>query len=100
MEGPVPAQQTCLPRPPVADVQHAEGRRYPLESGLTAWRFGPVASVVSGGIGTILVVLGVHWLFPQVRRFGSLREAREAREAENLSVRSLPHRCMACRDAL
>src|SRR5437879_229729 len=30
-----------------------------LESGLTAALFGPVISVVAGGIGTILVVLGV-----------------------------------------
>jgi len=30
-----------------------------LESGLTAALFGPVVSVVGGGIGTILVVLGV-----------------------------------------
>src|SRR5208337_2059444 len=29
-----------------------------LESGLTAWAFGPVVSVVGGGIGTILVVIG------------------------------------------
>ena len=29
-----------------------------LESGVTAWLFGPVISVVGGGIGTILVVLG------------------------------------------
>ena len=28
-----------------------------LESGLTAWLFGPVVSVVAGGVGTILVVL-------------------------------------------
>ena len=32
-----------------------------LESGLTAALFGPVISVVVGGIGTILVVLGVAW---------------------------------------
>lgn len=30
--------------------------------------FGPTASVVSGGLGTILVVLLVAWLFPEVRR--------------------------------
>jgi len=45
-----------------------------FESGLIAKLFGPVASVVSGGIGTILVVLGVAWLWPEVRRLGKLEE--------------------------
>ena len=44
-----------------------------LESGLTAARFGPVLSVVGGGIGTILVVLGICWKWPQVRRLGPLQ---------------------------
>jgi len=43
-----------------------------LESGLTAWAVGPVASVVIGGIGTILVVLGVAAIWPQVRQLKSL----------------------------
>jgi len=43
-----------------------------LESGLTAALFGPVLSVVGGGVGTILVVLGVAAYWPQVRRFGAL----------------------------
>src|SRR6266700_838306 len=43
-----------------------------LESGLTAALFGPVISVVAGGIGTILVVLGVASLWPQTRRIGAL----------------------------
>jgi len=33
-----------------------------------------VVSVVSGGIGTILVVIGVAWAWPEVRRLGRLRE--------------------------
>lgn len=33
---------------------------------------GSIISVVSGGIGTILVVLGVAWAWPQVRRLGRL----------------------------
>lgn len=33
-----------------------------------------VASVVLGGIGTILVVLGIAWKWPEVRRLGRLRE--------------------------
>lgn len=45
-----------------------------LESGVTAKLFGPVASVVGGGIGTLLVVLGVAAKWPEVRRLRSLRE--------------------------
>src|SRR6266550_3870261 len=43
-----------------------------LESGLTAALFGPVLSVVAGGIGTILVVLGVALRWPQTREIGLL----------------------------
>jgi len=43
-----------------------------LESGLTAALFGPVISVVAGGTGTILVVLGVAWRWPQTRKIGAL----------------------------
>src|SRR5215472_7273607 len=43
-----------------------------LESGLTAALFGPVISVVSGGIGTILVVLGAAWKWPEIRKIGAL----------------------------
>ena len=43
-----------------------------LESGLTAALFGPVISVVAGGIGTILVVLGVAFRWPATRRIGAL----------------------------
>ena len=43
-----------------------------LESGLTAALFGPVISVVAGGIGTILVVLGVAVRWPQTREIGAL----------------------------
>jgi MFS family permease len=39
-----------------------------FESGLVAGIFGPVVSVVSGGIGTILVVLCVARLWPELRR--------------------------------
>jgi MFS family permease len=47
-----------------------------LESGLTAAMFGPVWSVVGGGIGVIIVVLLVAWRIPQVRRIGALQELR------------------------
>ena len=39
-----------------------------FESGAVAQLLGPVVSVVAGGIGTILVVLGVAGLWPQLRR--------------------------------
>jgi MFS family permease len=45
-----------------------------FESGITARYFGPVASVVGGGIGTILVVLGVAFGWPSVARIGSLKD--------------------------
>ena len=43
-----------------------------LESGLTAALFGPLISVVAGGVGTILVVLGVAWKWPETRKIGAL----------------------------
>jgi MFS family permease len=43
-----------------------------LESGLTAALFGPVISVVAGGIGTILVVLAVAFGWPETREIGAL----------------------------
>jgi MFS family permease len=45
-----------------------------LESGLTARWFGAIPSVVLGGIGTVLVVLGADLLFPQIGRLGRLHE--------------------------
>jgi MFS family permease len=47
-----------------------------LESGLTAWLFTPVISVVGGGIGTILVVLGAMRIWPQILGIGSLAAIR------------------------
>ncbi|MGD0897397.1 MAG: MFS transporter [Thermoguttaceae bacterium] len=49
-----------------------------LESGVTAGLFGPIVSVVGGGIGTILVVLGAAWKWPQILAIGSLADARPA----------------------
>lgn len=43
-----------------------------LESGLTAARFGAVASVVAGGIGTIMVVFAIALIWPETRRIGAL----------------------------
>lgn len=45
-----------------------------LESGFVANLFGPVAAVVSGGVGTVLVVGVVALLWPALRRFGRLDE--------------------------
>jgi hypothetical protein len=39
---------------------------------LTAAMFGPVLSVDAGGIGTILVVVGVGWRWPETRKIGAL----------------------------
>jgi MFS family permease len=43
-----------------------------FESGLAAAIFGPVLAVVGGGIGTILVVIAVAWIWPEVRLLGRL----------------------------
>jgi MFS family permease len=53
-----------------------------FESGFAAWLFGKatghsnatgtIISVVVGGIGTVLVVLAVAWVWPQVRKYGRL----------------------------
>jgi MFS family permease len=43
-----------------------------FESGMVAGLFGPVASVVSGGIGTLAIVGCIALLYPQLRRYGAL----------------------------
>jgi MFS family permease len=50
-----------------------------FESGLVAHWFGPIVAVVSGGFGTILVVLAVAWIWPGIRRYGRLDEQPEER---------------------
>ncbi|MCG3126877.1 MAG: hypothetical protein CHACPFDD_01732 [Phycisphaerae bacterium] len=50
-----------------------------FESGLVAKFFGPVFSVVSGGVGTILVVLGMAWWLPELRKLRRLHEPHAAR---------------------
>ncbi|MFO0831050.1 MAG: MFS transporter [Phycisphaerales bacterium] len=45
-----------------------------FESGAVAKLFGPVASVVSGGVGTILVVLGVATVWHEVRTLDRLEK--------------------------
>ncbi len=44
-----------------------------FESGLVAYFFGPIFSVVSGGIGTIFVVIAVALIWPEIRRHGRSR---------------------------
>jgi MFS family permease len=53
-----------------------------FESGTTQWLFGPVLghtmaagailSTVVGGVGTVLVVMAVAWIWPEIRRYGKL----------------------------
>ncbi|GIW94731.1 MAG: MFS transporter [Pirellulaceae bacterium] len=53
-----------------------------FESGLVAAWFGPVISVVSGGVGTLIVVAAIAWLNPPLRRFGSLGQVPNNVQAE------------------
>lgn len=56
-----------------------------FESGIVAYLFGEaightnatgsIIAVVSGGIGTILVVLAVAWIWPEIRKYGRLDTA-------------------------
>jgi MFS family permease len=43
-----------------------------FESGALAAAVGPVIAVVGGGIGTIVVVAGVAWAWPELRRLGAM----------------------------
>ncbi len=45
-----------------------------LESGVTAKWFGAIESVVLGGLGTVLVVVGAALVFPEIARLGRLHE--------------------------
>ena len=55
-----------------------------FESALVARYFGPVASVVGGGIGTLVVVALAWWRWPQLARLGALHrlEAEHFEEEE------------------
>lgn len=55
-----------------------------LESGLVAHWFGSVFSVVSGGIGTLVVVAIAALVSPESRKFGSLHEARPKEKGQEL----------------
>jgi hypothetical protein len=51
-----------------------------VESGVTAWLFNPVISVVGGGIGTICVVIASAFIWPQLLAVGSLHDIRPGYE--------------------
>src|SRR5262249_30331560 len=53
-----------------------------FESGLVANFLGPVFSVVSGGVGTLLVVLAIAWLSPQLRTYRRLDQPRDTTDFE------------------
>jgi MFS family permease len=53
-----------------------------LESGLTARWMGAVGSVVFGGIGTLLVVLGSAFVFPEIPKLGRLHELKPVEIAQ------------------
>jgi MFS family permease len=49
-----------------------------FESGVLAQLFGPVAAIVAGGVGTLLVVLLVAWYWPEMRHLRSMTETPQA----------------------
>jgi MFS family permease len=53
-----------------------------FESGIVAGAFGPVVSVVSGAIGTVIVVAIAAWHWPALRQLGALDGAATAAAAE------------------
>jgi MFS family permease len=58
-----------------------------FESGLVARLTSPVIAVVTGGLGTLMVVGVMALLSPRLRRFGSLAEAAAKRRAEGEATR-------------
>ncbi len=65
-----------------------------FESGAVAKLFGPVFSVVSGGIGTILVAAGVAAAFPEIRRLGELKD--ESPPAASQEIPLTTASCVTC----
>jgi MFS family permease len=53
-----------------------------FESGLAAQLFGPVLAVAGGGVGTLLVVLCIALIWPEMRRLRSLSESRGEHQSE------------------
>jgi hypothetical protein len=52
-----------------------------FESGMAAFLLSPLIAVVGGGVGTIVVVLLVALVFPDLRRFGRLTDVESDRTA-------------------
>jgi hypothetical protein len=48
--------------------------------------FGPVVSVVSGGIGTVLAVGAIAWMSPELRKLGEIREIEAEEERPTMSA--------------
>ena len=61
-----------------------------FESGLVAACFNAVVSVVSGGVGTILVVLGVTGLWPELAQLRELHPAPTPVSVEEEEERTRP----------
>ncbi len=57
-----------------------------FESGLAAALFGPVLAVVGGGIGTLLVVMAVALIWPEVRQLGGLAAILPQPDAEAIAA--------------
>ena len=53
-----------------------------FESGVAAALFGPVLAVVGGGIGTVLVVMAVALIWPEIRQLGRLVATAPLEDAE------------------
>jgi MFS family permease len=53
-----------------------------FESGVTAQWFGTVPAVILGGVGTLAVIAAWMWLFPDLRRTGSLSSIKSIQAEE------------------
>ncbi|MDB5328534.1 MAG: major facilitator superfamily 1 [Phycisphaerales bacterium] len=59
-----------------------------LESGLTTQWFGPMGSIVGGGLASILVVIAVAAGFPEVRRLKSIEDVRPIEDDDPAALKS------------
>lgn len=57
-----------------------------FRSGASAWLFGPIASVVGGGVGSIVVVFLVWLIWPALARIGPLHTIKPEDEPELLAT--------------
>jgi MFS family permease len=61
-----------------------------FESGLVSNYLGPVFSVVSGGVATILTVIAVAGYWPEIRKYGRLVQAEPVQEPQRESKLEVP----------